>query len=137
MTDIYNEKIRSEIMSHIKGSRNKTTEVKLISIFCENNIRGWRRNYKVFGKPDFVFHQQRVAIFVDGCFWHGHNCRNIQPEQNADYWQRKILHNMERDTEVTLHLEKLGWTVLRILECELKKKNTENLLKRLSSFGLY
>ena len=137
MTDIFSKEKRSEIMSHVKGSRNKTTEEKLIFIFRKYGIKGWRRKYKVFGKPDFVFPKQRVAVFVDGCFWHGHDCRNTQPKQNSDFWQKKISRNKERDKEVTLHLEKLGWTVLRIWECELKKKNTKNLLSRLASVGLY
>jgi DNA mismatch endonuclease (patch repair protein) len=137
MTDIFSEEKRSEIMSHIKSSHNKTTEEKLIFIFHEFGIKGWRRKYKVFGKPDFIFPKQRVAVFVDGCFWHGHDCRNTQPKQNSDFWQKKISRNKERDKEVTLHLEKLGWTVLRIWECELKKKNTKNLLSRLTFAGLY
>jgi DNA mismatch endonuclease (patch repair protein) len=137
MTDIFSKEKRSEIMSHIKGSYNKTTEEKLISFFREYGIKGWRRNYKVFGKPDFVFHKQRVAIFVDGCFWHGHNCRNTRPSQNADFWGQKISRNKERDENVTSHLKKLGWTVLRIWECELKKRNTDNLLMRLASVDLY
>lgn len=137
MTDIFSEGKRSVIMSHIKSSHNKTTEEKLISLFRKYGVKGWRRKYKVFGKPDFVFHKQRVAVFVDGCFWHGHDCRNTQSKQNADFWKEKISRNKVRDKEVTLRLEKLGWTVLRIWECELKKKNTKNLLSRLASLGLY
>lgn len=137
MTDIFSEEKRSEIMSHIKGSHNKTTEEKLVILFRKYKIKGWRRKYKVFGKPDFVFPKQRIAVFVDGCFWHGHDCRNTRPKQNADFWKEKILRNKERDKEVTLHLERLGWTVLRIWECELKKKNTKNLLSQLASVGLY
>lgn len=120
----------------MKSSRNVSTEQKLIAVFRVYDIKGWRRKYKVFGKPDFVFHHEKVAVFVDGCFWHGHDCRNTRPKQNEEFWRRKISGNMERDEAVTKHLEKLGWTVLRIWECELKNKNIETLLTRLESVGL-
>ena len=132
MTDIFDTKKRSEIMSHIKGSNNRSTEEKLIAIFRTYKIKGWRRKYKIFGKPDFVFHKQKVAVFVDGCFWHGHDCRNTRPKQNKEFWQNKISRNMVRGEEVTKHLQKLGWNVLRIWECELKQKNHPKLLERLS-----
>ena len=120
-------------MRAVKSSKNKSTEEKLIAYFKENKITGWRRNYKVYGKPDFVLPDLRIAIFVDGCFWHGHNCRNTHPEQNKEYWQRKIARNMARDKEVTDHLERLGWNVIRIWECEFLKKNRGLLEKRLKA----
>lgn len=76
----------------------------------------------MFGKPDFVFLKHRIAIFVDGCFWHGHNCRNVTPKNNAEYWRKKIENNKERDKIVTKTIEKKGWKVIRIWECELKGK---------------
>ncbi len=120
-------------MRAVKSSKNKSTEEKLIAYFKENKITGWRRNYKVYGKPDFVLPDLRIAIFVDGCFWHGHDCRNTHPEQNKEYWQRKIARNMARDKEVTDHLERLGWNVIRIWECEFLKKNRGLLEKRLKA----
>ncbi len=120
-------------MRAVKSSKNKSTEEKLIAYFKENKITGWRRNYKVYGKPDFVLPDLRIAIFVDGCFWHGHNCRNTHPEQNKEYWKRKIGRNMARDKEVTDHLERLGWNVIRIWECEFLKKNRGLLEKRLKA----
>ena len=120
-------------MRAVKSSKNKSTEEKLIAYFKENKITVWRRNYKVYGKPDFVLPDLRIAIFVDGCFWHGHNCRNTHPEQNKEYWQRKIGRNMARDKEVTDHLERLGWNVIRIWECEFLKKNRGLLEKRLKA----
>jgi DNA mismatch endonuclease (patch repair protein) len=136
LSDIFDKTKRSEIMSHIKGSCNTSTEERLITVFRVYGFKGWRRKYKVYGKPDFVFHREKVAVFVDGCFWHGHDCRNTRPKQNEEFWQCKISRNMERDETVTKHLEKLGWTVLRIWECELKKKDTEKLLIRIESVGL-
>ncbi|WP_251493857.1 very short patch repair endonuclease [Otoolea muris] len=133
MADVFDKEKRSEIMRAVKSSKNKSTEEKLIAYFKENKITGWRRNYKVYGKPDFVLPDLRIAIFVDGCFWHGHNCRNTHPEQNKEYWQRKIGRNMARDKEVTDHLERLGWNVIRIWECEFLKKNRGLLEKRLKA----
>lgn len=133
MADVFDKEKRSEIMRAVKSSKNKSTEEKLIAYFKENKITGWRRNYKVYGKPDFVLPDLRIAIFVDGCFWHGHDCRNTHPEQNKEYWQRKIARNMARDKEVTDHLERLGWNVIRIWECEFLKKNRGLLEKRLKA----
>jgi DNA mismatch endonuclease (patch repair protein) len=126
MADVFTKEQRSNVMRQVKSVRNKSTELKLIAFFRTNNIKGWRRNYKLFGKPDFTFLQKRTVIFVDGCFWHGHDCRNTRPKDNADYWTKKRERNMKRDKEVTAMLQSKGWTVIRLWECELKK---EHLLK--------
>lgn len=97
-------------------------------------IKGWRRNYPVAGHPDFVFPKLKVAVFVDGCFWHGHNCRNLKPSNNSEYWEKKIKYNIEHDKKVTASFEKRGWKVLRIWECELKKKNIQTLNEKLNLF---
>lgn len=122
MSDIFDANKRSEIMSKVRSKNNKSTELKLIQIFKENNIHGWRRNYKVKGHPDFVFLDKRIAIFVDGCFWHGHNCRNTKPKDNQKYWDKKRERNMRHDKEITEYFENRGWKVIRIWECELKKE---------------
>lgn len=109
-------------MRAVKSRGNKSTELKLIEIFKVEKIVGWRRNYKLFGKPDFVFPKQRLAIFVDGCFWHGHDCRNTKPADNADYWRQKIERNKNRDGLVSKTLAEKGWRVLRIWECQIAKK---------------
>ena len=131
MADIFEKEKRSKIMSAVHSKQNKSTEMKLIKIFKENGIVGWRRNYKVKGHPDFVFPDKKIAIFVDGCFWHGHDCRNTRPADNAEYWQKKRERNMRHDKEITALFENRGWTVIRIWECELKKKNFETLKKKL------
>ena len=79
MADFFTKNERSSIMSKIKSKGNKSTELALIKIFKSNNINGWKRNYPVIGKPDFVFLKKLIAVFADGCFWHGHNCRNVKP----------------------------------------------------------
>lgn len=120
MADTFTREQRSDIMRKVKSNRNKSTELKLIQIFKAYKIIGWRRTFKLYGKPDFVFPKQRVVIFVDGCFWHGHNCRNTKPKDNQDYWQQKIERNKKRDREVTKVLTDKNWCVVRLWECNLK-----------------
>lgn len=130
MADVFNKEKRSDIMKHVRSKGNKSTEMKMIAIFKSLGITGWRRNYNVKGHPDFIFSKQKIAIFVDGCFWHGHDCRNTRPSDNADYWEKKRQRNIEHDKEITELFETRGWQVIRIWECELKKKNREVLLEK-------
>ncbi len=137
MTDVFDTSKRSQIMQQVRLKNNKTTELKLIQIFKDSHITGWKRNYPVKGHPDFVFLNKKIAVFVDGCFWHGHNCRNTQPSNNAEYWRKKQERNIRHDLEITALFEQRGWNVLRIWECELKKKNIKVLLNRLKENGLF
>ena len=132
MSDIFEPEKRSAIMSKVRSKDNKSKELKLIKYFKENDIHGWHRGYKVKGHPDFVFLDYKIAIFVDGCFWHGHDCRNTRPSENAEFWQKKRERNMLHDREITALVEARGWTVIRIWECELSKKNENTLVKKLS-----
>ena len=115
-------------MSHIRSKNNKSTELKLIKIFKEYGITGWRRNYNVKGHPDFVFLKQKIAVFVDGCFWHGHGCQKHKPKENREYWEKKIKYNKRHDRQITKLYKLRGWNVIRIWECELKKNNKNKLL---------
>lgn len=133
MSDVFDKDTRSEIMRSVKSKNTKSTELALIKLFKENHITGWRHNYNVKGHPDFVFLKKRIAIFVDGCFWHGHDCRNTRPTAHAEYWAKKREKNMQHDKEITERFEKRGWTVVRIWECELKKKNLSKTTERLTS----
>ena len=126
MADVFTKEQRSNVMRQVKSVRNKSTELKLITFFKANHIKGWRRNYKLFGKPDFTFPQYRITVFVDGCFWHGHDCRNTRPKDNADYWTKKRERNINRDKEVTQSLQEKKWTVIRLWECELKSSDMLN-----------
>jgi len=101
-------------MAAIRSRGNKDTELKLVSILRAARITGWRRHQPLPGRPDFVFRQQRVAIFVDGCFWHGCRSHCRMPQGNREYWQRKIAGNSARDRRTTRLLRSLGWRVLRI-----------------------
>lgn len=129
MADVFDKAKRSEIMKKVRSKNNKSTELKLMQIFKGNNIHGWRRNYKVKGHPDFVFLDKKIAIFVDGCFWHGHNCRNTKPKTNQEYWDKKRERNIKHDKEITEYFENRGWTVIRIWECELKSNKALEKLK--------
>ena len=131
MADVFNKEKRSDIMKHVRSKGNKSTELKLIDLFRSLGITGWRRNYAVIGHPDFVFLDRKVAVFVDGCFWHGHNCRNTHPQDNAEYWDKKREKNVKHDAEITERFLSRGWFVLRIWECELKKSNRESIVNRL------
>lgn len=114
MADVFTKDKRSEIMKGIRSSGNKSTELKLINYFSSNHITGWRRKYDVKGHPDFVFLDRKIAIFVDGCFWHGHDCRNTRPADNSDYWSKKRERNIKHDKEITELFRSRGWTVIRI-----------------------
>lgn len=114
---------RSVLMSRIRSSRNQTTELKFVALLHAAKVRGWRRNYPLVGKPDFVFPVPKLAVFVDGCFWHGHNCgRNLKPKRNAVAWRIKITGNQFRDRRVARNLRTAGWTVIRVWECRLAKQ---------------
>jgi DNA mismatch endonuclease (patch repair protein) len=76
----------------------------------------------MFGRPDFIWRRQRIAVFVDGCFWHGHACgRNLSPKRNISFWQKKIDNNKRRDRRIARELRARNWRVLRVWECTLKK----------------
>ena len=136
MADVFDKEKRSNIMQKVRSKGNKSTELKLIEVFREMGITGWKRNYPVKGHPDFVFLKKKVAVFVDGCFWHGHDCRNTRPADNQEYWQRKRERNIRHDKEITELFESRGWRVLRIWECEFKVKNRQALLEKIRSFDL-
>ena len=131
MTDCFSSLMRSQVMKAVHSRGNKSTELSLINIFRRNSFKGWRRHYKIFGNPDFVFPKKKIVVFADGCFWHGHNCRNTQPKQHADYWAKKILKNSARDKVITKALKKAGWQVFRIWECDIKRNKLPRKLKLL------
>ena len=131
MSDVFSKEKRSEVMKAVKSKNTKTTELKLIKIFKELHVTGWRRTYPLKGKPDFVFPKKRIVVFVDGCFWHGHDCRNVTPKENSDFWDKKRNYNKAHDEEITKLLTEKGWRVVRIWECELKNKNRELLIDKI------
>ena len=123
MVDTISKKSRSKNMSRIRGKGNEKTELRLARLMRKVGIRGWRRHLPIPGRPDFAFRKQKVAVFVDGCFWHGcPRCFRL-PKQNRAFWKAKIDGNRRRDRSVNGRLRGLGWKVIRIRECRLKHKD--------------
>ena len=120
MTDVFSPQKRSEIMASVKASGNRATELRMIQLFRAFGVVGWRRNIQLFGRPDFVFSKHRVAVFVDGCFWHACPVHGSLPETNRDFWRAKLGRNKQRDILVTKELRKRGWKPLRIWQHELR-----------------
>ena len=137
MPDIFAPEKRHEIMQNVK-TKNTAPEIKLRSLLHKNGFR-FRVNRKDLpGKPDIVLPKYRAVIFVHGCFWHGHDCpRGQRPQTNADFWKQKIDRNVIRDKSDVSLLESLGWRVLIVWECEIKKKNEAVLLSRVKEFLLH
>lgn len=119
-------------MSRIRSRGNKETEGALVTLFRNMKLKGWRRHRPVYGKPDFIFPKNRVAVFVDGCFWHGCPRHGTQPKTNAVFWKKKITANKARDRVVNAVLRQKGWIVVRIWEHELRPKNSGVLRRKLS-----
>lgn len=125
---------RSENMRRIR-SKDTGPELTVRKLLRSLGLTGYRLHRKELpGTPDVVFISRRMAIFIHGCFWHGHDCRygNRAPTTNADYWHRKIERNRQRDAQHLTDLSRLGWSVLTVWECELRKPET--LASKLASF---
>ncbi len=131
MPDVFSKAKRSEVMSRIRGKGNKDTELALMRFFRLNGFIGWRRHQPVFGKPDFIFPKCRVAIFVDGCFWHGCPTHSKIPQQNRAFWAQKLQENKSRDKLVVRTLKASGWRVLRIWEHDLDRRRQGRLIARI------
>ena len=124
---------RSRIMSLVKSRHGRTTEKRLRAHLMRRGIAGWKMNEPtLMGKPDFVFETVRLAVFVDGCFWHG--CRRCKrpPKSNATFWLDKVRTNRRRDRRVVSALRRMGWHVIRVKECDLRSAaHTRTLLAKI------
>jgi len=118
-------------MAAIRSKGNKDTELKLAAILRSHKINGWRRHQLLPGNPDFVFRKEKLAVFVDGCFWHGCPKHGRKPSSNQNYWLAKLLRNRIRDREVSRILRNSFWKVLRLWEHELAQEI--NVVKRIKS----
>lgn len=147
MVDVFEPAKRSLVMSRIRGKGNRSTELALADVLKHERITGWRRHValrpwlspedatklsvksRISVIPDFLFRAAKVAVFVDGCFWHGcsEHCRS--PDQNSAFWANKLSGNVARDQRATRALEAAGWSVVRVWEHELK--DVPQVLKRL------
>jgi DNA mismatch endonuclease (patch repair protein) len=130
--DVFTKAKRSQVMSRIRGRGNKDTELALMKLFRRHHITGWRRNQNVFGKPDFVFRQMRLALFVDGCFWHCCPRHCNTPANNRAFWKKKFAANKARDRRVNQTLRKDGWCVVRIWEHDLAPRG-ESCITRIKA----
>ena len=160
MPDVFTKAKRSEVMSRIRGHGNKDTELALIRVFRAQRITGWRRQLPInIGRsrgneaqtsgaprtqkirassrrllrvrPDFVFSKLKLAVFVDGCFWHSCPLHATKPRHNAAFWRRKLGSNKARDLLVRRVLQREGWRVLRLWEHELARKREARLVRRI------
>lgn len=123
---------RSKIMSAIH-SKNTSPEIIVRKYLWRMGFR-YRLNYKRLpGHPDIVLRKYRTCIFVNGCFWHGHNCEEFRaPHSNISYWEEKINKNKERDKKEQKELASMGWHVIVVWECQLKKEKREKTLQSLA-----
>jgi DNA mismatch endonuclease, patch repair protein len=131
MPDVFTPAKRSAVMAAIRGKGNKDTELRMMALLRAHGITGWRRGVALFGKPDFVFRRERVALFVDGCFWHGCPRHATTPANNHAFWKAKLGRNAARDREVTRELRKAGWRVVRVWECALARSRARATLGRI------
>lgn len=130
--DVHDKKTRSFNMSRIKGKNTKPEELVRKYLFSQG-FR-YRKNVRTLpGSPDIVLPKYKTAIFVNGCFWHGHvGCKYfVWPENNAEFWHKKITTNIERDSRNIKLLEQAGWKVLVVWECELKTIKATNTMDTL------
>ena len=121
MTDTFTPMERSEIMRRIKG-RDTSAEILLRKSLWARGLRGYRIGVSTLpGRPDVAFARAKVAVFVDGCYWHGCPAHCRMPSSNRPYWERKIQRNMERDKAHVRALRKAGWRVIRLWEHQVRK----------------
>jgi DNA mismatch endonuclease (patch repair protein) len=134
MTDVFSKAKRSEVMARIRSRGNKATELEFMKLLRRHHISGWRRHLAITlpkskgatsrsrcprVRPDFVFPKSKVAIFVDGCFWHGCPIHCAPPSSNSDFWSEKLAINKKRDLNVNRRLRRKHWSVFRFWEHQL------------------
>lgn len=134
MTDTHSKEVRSGNMSHIR-SKDTKPEVTVRKYLFSKGFR-YRKNVKTLpGCPDIVLPKYKTVIFVNGCFWHKHDCpRFVWPSSNEDYWREKIIRNVKRDGDNYEQLEASGWNIYVVWECQLKKKDFDNTMDKLIAF---
>ena len=133
MSDTFEPKKRSEIMSKVR-SENTSAEIRVRKLLFRMGYRFRLHRKDLPGSPDIVMPKYKTVIFVNGCFWHGcPTCKHarIRPATNADYWNKKLDRNIQRDQENYKKLKDLGWRVLVVWECETKKSKTDALKEKL------
>ncbi|NLL90832.1 MAG: DNA mismatch endonuclease Vsr [Ruminococcaceae bacterium] len=136
MADCFSTQKRREVMSKI-GSKDTQIEIKVRLWLYHRGIR-YRKNCKtIIGKPDITIKKYKIAIFVHGCFWHGHeNCKYYRlPKSNLEYWKEKLEKNIKRDKENIEKLEQMGWNVFVLWECQLKSEFEPTMIELLKKIN--
>jgi DNA mismatch endonuclease (patch repair protein) len=127
MTDTVDTVTRSRIMSRIR-SKDTVPEMVVRKGLFARGLRYRLHDHSIPGRPDLIFPRFKAVIMVNGCFWHGHACRLAhQPSSNVNYWSAKIKRNRANDARARNDLEGLGWRVMVIWECEVKRRNNEEI----------
>jgi DNA mismatch endonuclease (patch repair protein) len=127
--DNVSKEVRSIVMAGIRSRGNSTTELALGRLPWAAGLRGYRKHWRVQGKPDFAWPSRKVDVFVDGCFWHGCSCKCL-PSTNREFWRDKIETNKHRDLRVARSLRREGWKVIRVKECAVRKPSTLTRIAR-------
>lgn len=131
MADNHTKEQRSYNMSKIRSQNNAPEEIVRKFLFSKG-FRYRKNDKKLPGCPDIMLPKYKTVILINGCFWHKHNCKRfVWPASNEEYWKKKILRNVERDVVNEKALNKLGWNVLVVWECELKKSTIDERLEAL------
>lgn len=121
MADIFTKEKRSEIMRRIH-SEGTNPEIRVRKFLFDRGLRYRLHSNELPGKPDLVFKKYKTAVFVHGCFWHGHACKIgsgvRRPKTNYEYWNKKIENNIRRDKENDIKLRELCWQVIKVWECQ-------------------
>lgn len=124
MTDMFTPEKRSEIMSKIRSK--ETVAEKIVFKYLRKQSIYFQKHYsRIMGKPDIALPRKKVAVFIDGDFWHGRNAKRLEKSDNSEYWTDKISKNVERDKIVNKTLKDEGWHILRVWESDLKRKRTQ------------
>jgi DNA mismatch endonuclease, patch repair protein len=135
MADFLTQDQRASLMARIRSRGNAATEIAFLKLLRSLGIRGWRRHVSLPGTPDFAFPAVKLAVFIDGCFWHGCPRCYRRPKSNQRYWNQKVARNRVRDRRANLELRRKGWSVLRVWGCELSELNAvaSRLRRRISA----
>lgn len=128
--DVLTKEQRSYNMSQISG-KNTNPEVRLRKLLSSKGIKGYRIHSKLEGKPDMVFTKQKIAVFIDGCFWHRCPKCYVEPKTNKKFWSNKIEGNVKRDKRINNNLKKEGWYVIRFWEHDIKNDKINNCYEKL------
>jgi DNA mismatch endonuclease (patch repair protein) len=134
MVDVFTPAERSRVMAAVR-SKNTTPELLVRRLVHRMGLRFRLHSKALPGSPDLVFPSRRRAIFVHGCFWHGHTCGRCRiPATNRGFWKKKLSANAERDRRALRRLRRLGWKVLVVWECQTVPLKRDRLTARLARF---